>query len=142
MSQRIRIQNALITLAKAWKKFYDVVYDPETGLATVGTNAIVPATVLANEIAASFALNEQDGRAMTLKKTSWNIELFLAFDQEVLFEEFELQLRKFPPIVTRDTEKNLPQARLMLERVTFSHPPQQQPSSGSQARFIFGVKET
>lgn len=138
MTQRTRIQNAIITAAKAGR-FFAVQYEPASGEALDIDPAlaprIAPATAFANEIGSSFRVDENFGRHRRLSRESWNFRLEVAFSQEVTAEFFEFDLCNNPIVLVRDSDEGLDQAVLQLSRTVATHPVQH--SSGAGSRFAF-----
>lgn len=139
-SNRTRIQNALIAAARQ-AEFYAVSYDPETELSPDAdvTSAMLaePATVLANETGSAFVLDARMGRRLARRRASWRFNLMLEFDREVSVEFFENSLLDGPIKLGPVPEDSLPNVIISLVSSSVTHPPRQQPASGTKAVFTF-----
>lgn len=136
--ERSDIQNHLRTLAKEGT-FYCVSYDPETGDALQidpnESETLAPQQALCNEVSSAFEIDTRQGRDRIQRRSSWQFELLLGFSSEVSLEDFEQALMAEPPVVP---EKNgHKQIRCELVSADYQHPVQQQPSTGTQARYVF-----
>ncbi len=139
-SNKVRIQNKLIALAKAGR-FFKVTYDKNTGLANdvdPGVDTIQPpASVLANEIQQTFGIDSRHGRKQILRRDSWVFQVLVQWQSEVTVEFFEEDLLDPIPILDDDKVNNLEDATLLLNRTEVVHPPTQSSANGSQAKFTF-----
>lgn len=139
-SNKVRIQNKIIALAKAGR-FFKVTYDPVTGLANdvnSGTDAVQPpASALANEIQQNFSIDSQMGRKRILRRDSWVFQLLCRWDSEVTVEFFEKDLLDPLPTLPDDEALGLEDVTLLLNRTEVEHPPTQNSANGSAAKFTF-----
>ena len=136
----VRIQNKLVDLGKAGP-FYRATYDGAGKKVVDETTAIVPVTVLANEVAATFDMSPVNKRDYVLDRQTWSWLLKLSFSCEVTGEAFESALMDNPPILAKDTAHKR-QVILKLVRLTPKHPPTQDPGQGSQLDYAFEVQST
>ncbi len=139
-SNRVRVQNELVTLAQAGK-FFAVTYDKDTKLANPVDDTtdpvIAPASVLANEIQATFSIDPNMGRKRILRRDSWVFQLFCTWDQEITVEFFEDFLFDPLPRLPDDKANGLEDVTLILNRTEVNHPPQQSAANGTAAKFTF-----
>lgn len=142
MTEKTRIQNELISLAKAGD-FYAVNYDPTTKLALdidpETDDKIVPASVLCNEIHSSFEMDTRNGRRHSLARNSWIFDLMIGFHQEVNLEFFENSLIDPTILIPADPANDLPQVRLLLDHVSPDHPQTQEAPKGTKAVLTFAT---
>lgn len=141
-SQKIRIQNTLISRGKAGKFFavsyaasgqqtqIDFLADPPVG-------TVSPASWVCNETSSQFGIDNQYGISRVDKRTTWTFDLLLDFNQEVNAEYFEELLIREPIILPPDKANGLRQVTLRLTRDVVTHPVMQQPSAGTKLRLAF-----
>ena len=129
---RLMAQNKLLELAKA-HEFPVVVYDAETGMASLNGTASV-ASALVNEVRSRFVTDTNYGRALVKRRENWSFQLHLGFHQEVSLDSFEQLLMESPPLAISDGNE---QVRLHLSACVSNHPPQQQSSTGTTALLVF-----
>jgi len=136
-SQRTRIQNAIIALVTAGT-FHPVTYT--AGVASIDdSESIAPASVLVNEINASFESDKSMGLKLSRKRRGWQFELHLSWNQEV-------DLSKFEESITEEVPRLAPTSTfgpifLELDRAKYEHPVQQQGPNGTKATMIFNANE-
>lgn len=134
---RIRIQNALVAAAMAANMFYGVSYDPSTHVATEGV-AVAPVGAIAGETGAQWVDAIKYRRSERLDRSSWNFELDLRFDQEVLLEKFEQSLMDTPIVLARDPANGLDdQITLKLRNSVVTQPIQQEVITGTKVVYAF-----
>lgn len=132
--ERVRIQAFIIGLAKAGS-FNNVLYDKTTDLplyAVVTSQS--PKSVRCNETGSSFERDAAQGRRLAGRRLSWRFSLLLEFDGEVDLSDFEQTLLDPLPRVP-----DFPHMVLQLVSSTVTHPPQQQPSSGTKAEYTIDI---
>lgn len=138
ITQRIRIQRKIITLVKEGE-FYRVTYDRNTGLpediVREESRRVSPTSVLVNEIASQFTVDEEYGRDYRLKRSQWVFEVLVEFSREVTMEFWEEAMLDLP-ILEADEEHGLPQVMLVLKRNGVIHPVQQNASTGTLAKVV------
>lgn len=139
-SNKVRIQNKLITLAQAGR-FFAVSYDKDTKLANpvddTADPVIAPASVLANEIQQTFGIDPNMGRKQIGRRDSWVFQLFCSWDQEITVEFFEEDLLDPLARLNDDKANGLEDVTLILNRTEVNHPPQQNAANGTAAKFTF-----
>lgn len=141
-SQRVRIQNHLMMLAKAFM-FAAVTYDATTGLANQINNdtmKIAPVSANANEISSNFEVDLKQGRHRALLRTPWTFELHLTFDVEVMLEEFEASLIENAISLAKDAGNGLDQVFIELISSNYIHPVKQEAPTGTKAVFTFTAR--
>ena len=137
-TDRLLIQNAL-TLRARTGDFPTVQYDAETAEATRGP-ALVPETVLVNEVRSEFAVDARNGLSYQSKRTAWHFTLFLKFTGEVALDVFEESLREEPvklPAISGSAGRT--GITLLIVRCLAKHPPRQQSSTGTTAEITFSA---
>lgn len=139
-SQRVRIQQALIALAKEGE-FFPVSYDGDDCPIQVNPSTdqpLAPASVHCNEVPTTvFEPDPTMGRRLAFHRQTWRFELRCRWDREVTLESFEQAISDNPPVLAADSETGLGQVRLTLVRSDPTHPTTQQPSSGTSCVFSF-----
>lgn len=133
-SERVKIQAFIIGLAKAGS-FNNVTYDKTSDLPIY--NVVTAATlksVRCNETGSSFERDSFNGRKLAGRRSSWRFSLLLEFDGEVDLSNFEQTLLDPLPRVP-----DFPHMVLQLSSVSVTHPPQQQPSSGTKAEYLIDI---
>lgn len=110
------------------KTYAGVSYDPDTRVRSLGADAPIASLEL-NEENSDFgpSINRRsDNRDMS----AWTWNVILTFNVEVDFT------------VLRDALMSVPYhngARVLVQRARYSHPPRQQPNTGSKAEFVLNV---
>ena len=138
-SQRTRIQNLLVSTAKAGT-FNPVSYT--AGVASIDDeSSIAPAAAIANEINASFEDDRAQMDDVNRKRKSWQFELHLAWNQEVDLSRFEKSITVPVLRLLPDTDNGFGNVFLRLQSAKYEHPVQQQSSMGSKAKMIFNADE-
>lgn len=139
-SQRIRIQQALIALAKEGN-FFPVSYDQDNAPIQVNPSTdqpLAPVSVFCNEVPTTvFEPDPTMGRKLAFHRLTWRFELRCIWDREVTLDTFEQFLADDPPVLAADSDTGLGQVRLTLVRSDPTHPITQQPSSGTSCVFSF-----
>lgn len=142
-SQRVRIQNFLIALARDSTDFFPVTYKPgsdankwEADEPDFGTPELV-CSALCNEQSSAFDTDAKHGRKFQVDRTSWTFELKIAFSKEVTVEKFEEKVTETPPSLARDEAEGLRGVKLLLERTEITHPVKQESKTGTKAKFFF-----
>lgn len=137
--QKERIHNKLVSLAQLGL-FFPVGYDRDSdmmGIDGLDTATVAPKSIETNETISRMGparRNRTDGRRDRL---SWTWELYLDFQEEVALEIFERELLSQPPILPRVVDQELQQVTLNLVDCGYSHPPEHESTSGTQAKLIF-----
>lgn len=138
---KVRVHQTLIQTVKAGP-FYAVTYDPQTdealdideGVAT----ALTPSSVKANELDAVIDESPRFRQSQQLERSTWRWLVKAKFSCEVTAWRLEESLMTSPPCLARDSDQR--QVQLRLERVEYTHPPTNQPHSGSEINFFFDVR--
>ena len=132
-----RIQQRLHTEAAAGP-FYAVATNVETKLKTVDDSvAITPASVIAEEASSAFGTPSLNRRTNRSERRSWRWQVACRFNQEVTVEAISKRLIASNIILPRDAANDLEQVTLKLLDADPFHPPQQNPSTGTQVTFTF-----
>jgi len=132
-----RIQQRLYTEATTGP-FYAIATNVETKLKTVDdSSAIPPASVHAEESVASFGRPSRNRRENRSERRTWRWQVACRFNQEVTIEAAEKRLIATNIILPRDDTNDLEQVTLKLLDADPFHPPQQNPSTGTQVTFTF-----
>lgn len=132
-----RIQQRLLTEALAGP-FYAISTDVETKLKSVDDAvAIEPASVHAEEDTTSFGTPSRNRRTNRSERRNWRWQVACRFNQEVTTEAIEKRLIATNIILPRDSVNDLEQVTLKLLDADPFHPPQQNPSTGTQVTFTF-----
>lgn len=76
-----------------------------------------------------------------LERQTWPWELVLKFNTAVSLEEFEASMAEDPPVVARDATHDR-QLTLRLSSASYFHPPQNQPSAGTEVVYGINVEQT
>jgi hypothetical protein len=136
-NQSDRIHDAIYGALSAYQ-FPIVSYDPDTGLRTTSTTSFeTPDTVLIREVASTFDTAVGERRTPRLhERIDWEWEARIAFDGQVSLEAFERAYSDTPLFLPRTAELDR-QATIVIERVEYTHPPEQQSSSGTRAVLTF-----
>lgn len=147
-SQRVRIQNFLIALARDSKLFFGVNYNAtaesnpfEANEPDFGT-FVVPSSVLCNEADSVFDVDERKGRNLAGDRLTWDFELKVAFDKEVTVEKFEEALVEKPPFLVRDKSEGLRQVRFFLQRSEARHPVKHESHQGTKVKFFIQAEQS
>lgn len=129
-----KVHDALIARASAGT-FLAAAYNASAGTLTEGS-AVVPASLLANEIESAYSRLSRHGRKLRDDRTAWRWELRLRFHQEVITEPFEEDLLANPITVPRDLlDADSRQVIVSLLSARYEHPPQQGASNGTEVVF-------
>ena len=137
--QKNRIHNKLVSLAQLGL-FFPVEYSVESdlmGIDGLDTAAVAPKSIETNETLSRMGIsirNRTDGRR---DRQSWTWDLFLDFQEEVALEIFEKELMLQPPLLPKDDVLGLQQVTLNLVDVGYTHPPEHEATSGTQAKLTF-----
>lgn len=102
------------------------------------TDHVAPAGVEVNEISSGFgeAMNRRGG--VSLDRTTWQFQVMVEFNCEVLLERFEQAITARAPIVPRDPQNGLDkQITLRLTQAGYQHPTRQEGSTGTRASYVF-----
>lgn len=140
MLSKTRIQRGLIEICEA-QRYYVVSYignKPQNIDPSISEYS-APATVRANELESAFAIDARNGRSLSLNRTEWSFQVRMTFAKEVSLEAAELSLMTNPPMIPGDPSQNVPSMRVILERVRYIHPVQQQSASGTDVSLAFRV---
>src|SRR5688572_7743426 len=129
-----RIHDALCEAAEAGT-FIAVTYDSEACELVQGLQ-VPPASVEANELSATFAVETRHGRKFLQDVTGWEWLLILRFHQEVICEPFQRALLEDPICLPREPGEDR-QVHLLMQGATYEHPPRENPSNGTLARYRF-----
>ncbi len=147
-SQRVRIQNFLISLVRDSLDFFAVTYNAtaeanpfEANEPDFGT-PITPASVLCNEQASTFDVDERKGRSLAGDRLTWDFEIKVGFDEEVTFEKFEERLAENPPFLPKDASEGLRQVRFFLQRTEVIHPVKHEAHAGTKAKFFVTAEQS
>jgi hypothetical protein len=134
-----RIRNALTGAAKSGT-FYKKVIDPTTGNASTGTETedeVEPDYAHANEVHSTF-ITGKNRRTLSDDRDTWTWELRLGFPCEVALELFEEEVTVTPIALPRDPDAGFDrQVILRLRDARPTHPPEQQPSTGTRVTYTF-----
>jgi hypothetical protein len=135
VSYKTAIQNALVNAADAGD-FPSAVYsEARPSLLTLGAS-VGAASIEANEVRSTFDIDQRYGRALVQERTGWAWLLRLRFEQEVSLERFEQSLLESPITIARDVADGRPyQVRLLLDGVSYEHPPRGGSSNGTQVEY-------
>jgi hypothetical protein len=132
-----RIQRRLHTEATAGP-FYAIATNVETKLKTIDDSVeIAPASVIAEESTSSFGKPLRNRRTNRSERRNWRWQVACQFNQEVTVEAAEKRLIAANIILPRDASNDLEQVTLKLLDADPFHPPQQNPSTGTQVTFTF-----
>lgn len=133
-----RISDALIAKAKA-AQWVSVTYDDDGNMVQGAT--VLPKSVLTNETQGTFDIDKRHGQSFRDKRTLWRWELLVCFDEQVILERFEDDCTCNPIYIPRDTANGIDTPLLLRLRSTEAqHPPQNQPSNGTEAKFTFDAQ--
>lgn len=131
-----KVADALVELARLGP-FYRRSYDKDTGAATIDDSInIDPASVFAAEVSKGFGPSSNK-MTYTRDLKDWMFELRLKFDVPVSLEAWEMNISDKPPFVPRDDVNGFRQVTLNIMGGQMEHPPQQQPATGTRARYLF-----
>lgn len=141
MSQRLRIQDALVSLVLGtdWPV---VSYDEDgrpSGL-DMAEKEQPQTPILCNEISSSFDLDEQNLRGDFQRRTSWIFSLKIKFDREVLLEYFENAMMANPLYLGPDLSRGLSSVTLRLIGTEPTHPVQKG-GPGTSVEFSFEAEQ-
>lgn len=136
-NQSDRIHNAIVGAILAFA-FPIVSYDPDTRLRTTSTSLTESAsTVLVREVSSTFDTAVGQRRTPRLaERTDWEWEALVNFDGDVSLESFEKTYTDSPLFLLRTAELDQ-QVVIALVKVDYTHPPEQQSSSGTRAVLTF-----
>ena len=134
MAHKEKIYSALISLGEDGV-YYPVSHSGRT--MTVGGSSISPKTVLAYEESSDFDNAIRHRRSRKQERTNWRWILFLEFNREVTFEQFEEDFCNSPLLIERTS--NSRQITFNLVDARYEHPVRNQPAKGSIALFTFDV---
>ena len=135
--QKPRIQNLLMNLARAGK-FYLAEYDHQ-GFLSAG-EAVSPKSVSVNEVSSEFDDPVQFRRFACRERSSWTWSMLLAFDKEVIVEEFEEALTEKAIILPSEPSKKLLQVTIKLLSCEYIHPVRMEAAAGSKVSLTFQVQ--
>lgn len=133
VTNKERISNAVLAYAAA-SKFYAVIRAVETKMMTRG-RLIKPLSCLTNDNVAGWQHDRQHGRDWISKRSAWRWQLILQFGEEALLEEFEETWAHAPLKLPNTAE--LPSVIIQPTDAIYTHPPAQQPSSGTRVIYTF-----
>lgn len=141
--ESIEIQQKLIAMAEAGP-FYAVIYAVGNRSATdidadAPPSAVSPASAVAHEIRAGFAVETTHGRARKRVRDSWTWRLIVQFDGEVTGYEAEELWMTTPQRIAKGTN-NRRQVTLELEDASYTHPTRQQSQSGTRIEYTFNAR--
>lgn len=118
--------------------YYAIATNVETKLKTIDDSAaIAPASVIAEETSSSFGNPLRNRRTDRSERRSWRWQVACRFNQEVTVEAAEKRLISANIILPRDATNDLEQVTLKLLDADPFHPPQQNPTTGTQVTFTF-----
>lgn len=142
MSQRTRIQTALLQAAKTGA-FFHVTYrdDGTPNDIDFDGKRIAPTSCLTNEIDSNFSLDQKMGRKLIRRRDTWNFKLILVFPVEVTGEKFEQDLLDKSMILPADPTIGMPVVELNLSESEYTHPTTHDPANGSRIEFTFEAVE-
>lgn len=136
-TQGDRIHDAIHGAISGWS-FPLVTYDPDTGLRTtadIGTES--PDTLLVRDITSSFDAAVGFRRQPRVReRIDWTWEATLAFDNQVAIEDFEEFYTQAPLFLARTVDFDQ-QVTITLDQAEYTHPTEQQSSSGTRATLTF-----
>lgn len=137
--QTERIQSAILEIGRHGP-WYRRTYDKVTGEPNVDlAYECVPQSIFVREISAAF-VPAHTKRTFKRDISQWTFEMSMAFQEEVSTETFEERLCDQPPFIPAEAPFRQVQLNLMGKRIT--HPPQQQPQTGTRAWFTFHAELT
>lgn len=137
MTDYERIQQRLFQEASAGP-YYAISTDTETKLKTVDTLvAISPASVHVEEDTTSFGNPRLNRRSARSERLTWRWRVAVRFNIEAATHDFEKRMIATWIILPRDAANGLEQITLKLLDSDPFHPPQQNPTSGTQVTFTF-----
>jgi hypothetical protein len=139
MSQKLRIQTALVNLVKDYE-FPSVIYNAN-GVPSQSVSVTPLTPILCNEIQSNFANDDEYGQGVKSVRLTWPFAVRIKFNREVLLEPFEEEMCNNPPRIGPDTVNGYPYVQLRLEQTTPVHPVQRQPSTGTEVEFIFQASQ-
>lgn len=127
-----QIYNALYSLFNN-AEYPKVVHDSTTRLRTENGTA-VPASVEINELQSTFG-TARNHRTDRIDHQTWSWEVYVSFNSiEVSFDK----LRELLSHMTHVSDNGMT-ARIRVERAKYTHPPRQEPATGSRAEFLLIV---
>jgi hypothetical protein len=136
MSQKLRVQNALVDLLLN-RPFPVVTYNAQ-GKPSLSGQTVVPITpILSNEIASAFVEDDDMGREVMSLRSGWIFEVRAEFPREVLLEHFEEEMMSSPPRIGPDPQNGYPYVQLRLNQTQPSHPVQKGSATGTKVQFFF-----
>lgn len=138
-NQSDRIHNAIVGVMMGFS-FPIVTYDRDTRLRTTSEiDGETPETMLIREQSSAFEDATGQRRTPRLRQRSdWSWEAVIAFDGQVSLELFEKTYSDTPLFLARTAELE-DQVVIAIESVEYTHPPEQQSSSGTRATITFAV---
>jgi len=134
---RTAIQRLLHDLAKTGR-FFRVYYDADGKAVAIDPNEseqIAPVSLEVNEVSADFIPDELFGRDINQRRSSWNFELHLGFDQEVTVAFFEQDV--LAPVPRVKQTENHTYAWLRLNNVSYDHPARGGSAGGTSVVMTF-----
>lgn len=142
--QKQRIHDAVMA-AVASCRFVKVSHVPVgAGISEMQTgdedDAIVPGSVILEEIHASYGDARRNRRTMLTEKTDWRFHLHVGFSSPVSLESLEKKFERGGLVIPSDPAKGLRQVRVKILEIPFFHPPQGQPGNGTLARLTLSAE--
>lgn len=110
------------------KTYPSVTYNPDTRARIVGADAEIASLEL-NEESSTFS-QARNHRSDLMDHSIWTWAVQLRFYTEVDFANIRDALSRVP---------HLQGARVLLQRIKYTHPPRQEPNTGSKAEFVLNV---
>lgn len=130
----VRIHNALVSLAKSGP-FSPVRFNTDRSVSVDPDELIQPSGIVAGESSASFEITNLNRRSFRRERTGWIWHLHLSFPRRVTCEAFEDALSSSPHRLAADSETGERQVLLEILEADYEHPPEHEPSSGTQVRY-------
>lgn len=143
--QKQRVHDAVMTAVRDCR-FVRVAFAPKGGggfeMQTGDENdAVVPGSIVLDEINASFSEARRNRRTMLTEKSDWRFHLHIGFSCPVSLEALE---RKFTErgglVIPSDSANGLRQIRVKLLDMPTFHPPQGQPGNGTLVRLTLSAE--
>lgn len=100
-------------------------------------DAVVPTSIVLEEIHASFGEARRNRRTMVYEKTDWRFHLHIGFSSPVSLEPIEAAFKNG---IVIPSDGDLRQIRVTLLEIPFFHPPQGQPGNGTLARLTLSAE--
>lgn len=130
MSRVVAVSNALVT-AVAGAEYWPIVRNPNTGLFQRAEEAltVTPSEVFAAELSSTYQ-TAPGGRSLKVNQAAWFWGVRIMFPERV-------EASNLPTVIPVALDGR--DVTMLLQSVTFEHPPEQSPPNGTRLEIIYAA---